>query len=106
MIAHIVQFCYLIATGLFVLALKWLSHPSTARRGVLAGVCGMTAAITGTLLFPEIVEYKWIVVALIVGTFIGILPAWARTSPRGRRTRPPSARARSPRSSARARSTA
>ena len=72
MIPHIVQFCYLIATGLFVLALKWLSHPSTARRGVLAGVCGMTAAITGTLLFPEIVEYRWIVVALIVGTIIGI----------------------------------
>jgi NAD(P) transhydrogenase subunit beta len=71
-IAHIVQFCYLIATGLFVLSLKWLSHPSTARRGVLAGVFGMSAAITGTLLFPEIVEYKWIVVALIVGTFIGI----------------------------------
>ena len=72
MIAHIVQFCYLVATGLFVLSLKWLSHPSTARRGVLAGVCGMTAAITGTLLFPEIVEYRWIVVALIVGTCIGI----------------------------------
>ncbi|MEO7974750.1 MAG: NAD(P)(+) transhydrogenase (Re/Si-specific) subunit beta, partial [Thermoanaerobaculia bacterium] len=72
MIPHLVQFCYLIATGLFVLALKWLSHPTTARRGVLAGVFGMTAAITGTLLFPEIVEYRWIVVALIVGTVIGV----------------------------------
>jgi NAD(P) transhydrogenase subunit beta len=71
-IPHIVQFCYLLATGLFVLALKWLSHPTTARRGVLAGVCGMTAAITGTLLFPEIVEYRWIVVALIVGAVIGV----------------------------------
>ena len=56
MIVHLVSFCYLLATGLFVLALKWLSHPTTARRGVLAGVAGMTAAIAGTLLFPEIVE--------------------------------------------------
>ncbi|MEO8275552.1 MAG: NAD(P)(+) transhydrogenase (Re/Si-specific) subunit beta [Thermoanaerobaculia bacterium] len=70
--AHLIQFCYLIATGLFVLALKWLSHPTTARRGVLAGVAGMTAAIAGTLLFPEIVDYRWIVVALVAGTVIGI----------------------------------
>ena len=72
MIEHLIQFCYLIATGLFVLALKWLSHPTTARRGVLAGVAGMTAAISGTLLFPEIVDYKWIVVALIIGIVIGV----------------------------------
>jgi NAD(P) transhydrogenase subunit beta len=71
-IAHLIQFCYLIATGLFVLALKWLSHPTTARRGVLAGVAGMTAAISGTLLFPEIVDYKWILAALAIGTIIGI----------------------------------
>src|SRR5271169_5739817 len=46
---------YLIATVLFVLALKWLSSPSTARRGVLAGEVGMLLAIAGTLLNQGIV---------------------------------------------------
>ena len=46
--------------------------PSTARRGVAAGVAGMAAAIVGTLLPRSIVDYTWIVVALVVGTPIGV----------------------------------
>ena len=41
---------YLAAAALFVLALKWLSTPATARQGVLAGEVGMFLAIVGTLL--------------------------------------------------------
>ena len=69
---HFIQFAYLVACGLFIMSLRWLNHPSTARRGVLAGVIGMTAAIVGTLLQPEIVTYKWITLALVVGVIAGV----------------------------------
>ena len=54
------QLTYLAAAALFILSLRWLSHPKTARRGVAAGVGGMALAIVGTLLAPEIVNYTWI----------------------------------------------
>jgi proton-translocating NAD(P)+ transhydrogenase subunit beta len=69
---HLIQFSYFVAAVLFVLSLRWLNHPRTARRGVAAGVAGMSAAIVGTLLAPEIVDYKWIGAALVVGTALGI----------------------------------
>ena len=69
---HFIQAVYLIASILFILSLKWMSAPPTARRGVLAGEIGMVLAIGGTLLNREIVEWKWIVIALVLGTIIGI----------------------------------
>ena len=69
---HLTQASYLAAAALFILSLRWLSNPKTARRGVAAGVAGMTAAIAGTLLHPDIVSFKWIAVAIVVGTAIGI----------------------------------
>jgi len=72
MIEHLTQAAYLVATGLFILALKWLSHPNTARRGVIAGVVAMASAIAGTLMHPEIVTYKWIAIACAVGVVAGI----------------------------------
>ena len=69
---HLTQASYLAAAALFILSLRWLSDPRTARRGVAAGVAGMAAAIVGTLLHPEIVNYTWIVVAFVVGTAIGV----------------------------------
>src|SRR5687767_15394080 len=72
MAEHLTQASYLAAAVLFILSLRWLNHPSTARRGVAAGVAGMTMAIVGTLLDPEIVGYLWIVVAMVIGTAIGV----------------------------------
>jgi NAD(P) transhydrogenase subunit beta len=69
---HLTQASYLAAAALFILSLRWLSDPKTARRGVAAGVAGMTAAIAGTLLHPEIVNFTWIIVAFVVGTVIGV----------------------------------
>ena len=69
---HLTQASYLAAAALFILSLRWLSNPKTARRGVAAGVAGMTAAIAGTLLHPDIVSFKWIAVAIVVGTAIGV----------------------------------
>ncbi len=72
MAEHLIQASYLTAAALFIFSLRWLNHPSTARRGVAAGVAGMTMAIVGTMLRPTIVDFSWIVVAMVVGTVIGI----------------------------------
>src|SRR5437899_8586655 len=69
---YIIEIVYLIASALFILSLKWMSSPSTARRGVWAGEIGMLLAIAGTLLNRGIVDYKWITIALVLGTVIGI----------------------------------
>jgi NAD(P) transhydrogenase subunit beta len=68
---QLIEITYLIATALFILSLKWLSSPSTARRGVLAGEIGMALAIVGTLLHHGL-EYKWVAIALVLGTIIGV----------------------------------
>jgi H+-translocating NAD(P) transhydrogenase subunit beta len=69
---YLIEVTYLIATALFILALKWLSSPATARRGVWAGEAGMLLAIVGTLMNRGIVDYKWIAIALVLGTIIGV----------------------------------
>jgi H+-translocating NAD(P) transhydrogenase subunit beta len=75
-IEHITQASYLAAAVLFIFSLRWLSSPKTARQGVIAGVAGMTLAVFGTLLHPEIVNYTWIVVALVIGTIVGVPLSW------------------------------
>ena len=69
---HVIELAYLVATALFILALKWMSSPSTAKRGVRAGELGMLLAIGGTLLHHGIVDYTWIAIALVLGTIIGV----------------------------------
>lgn len=69
---HAIEIAYLAATALFILSLKWMSSPSTARRGVLAGELGMLLAIVGTLFHHEIVEYRWIAAALVLGSIVGV----------------------------------
>jgi H+-translocating NAD(P) transhydrogenase subunit beta len=68
----LIEFTYLIATALFILSLKWLSSPVTARRGLFAGEAGMVLAIAGTLLHAGIIDYKLIAIGLVIGTVIGI----------------------------------
>ena len=63
---------YLCAAALYILALKWMNSPTTARRGVLAGEIGMMLAVVGTMLRYEVVEYHWILLAMIIGTAIGV----------------------------------
>ncbi|MBV8894428.1 MAG: NAD(P)(+) transhydrogenase (Re/Si-specific) subunit beta [Acidobacteria bacterium] len=68
----VIELFYLLASILFILSLKWLSSPSTARRGVLAGELGMVIAIAGTLLHHGIVDYRWIAIGLVLGTIVGV----------------------------------
>jgi H+-translocating NAD(P) transhydrogenase subunit beta len=63
---------YIVAAALFILSLKWLNTPATARRGVRVGELGMLLAVIGTLLRHEVVDYQWILVALFVGSAIGV----------------------------------
>ena len=69
---QLIEITYLIATALFILSLKWMSSPATARRGVWAGELGMLLAVAGTLLHRGIVDYKWLAAALVLGTIIGV----------------------------------
>src|SRR5258708_16495529 len=69
---YVIEVVYLVASALFILSLKWMSSPTTARHGILAGEIGMVLAIGGTLLRHGIVDYKWIIIALVLGSGIGI----------------------------------
>src|SRR6202163_1241943 len=69
---HIIEVIYLVASVLFILSLKWMSSPTTARHGIWAGEVGMVLAICGTLLHHGIIDYKLIAIALVLGTIIGV----------------------------------
>ncbi|HEY5941096.1 MAG TPA: NAD(P)(+) transhydrogenase (Re/Si-specific) subunit beta [Gemmatimonadales bacterium] len=72
MIHAVVQVSYLVATVLFIFALHWMNAPSTARKGVFAGVAAMVIAVLVTWAQPEIVHHGWIVLAIIAGFIVGI----------------------------------
>ena len=69
--APFIELAYLAASILFVLGLKGLAHPESARRGMLMAEVGMLLAVVGTLLHHDIVRFEWILVGLIVGSAIG-----------------------------------
>jgi NAD(P) transhydrogenase subunit beta len=68
----VVNLAYLVASILFILGLRGLTHPRTAVRGNLAGASGMLLAVVVTLLDRAIVSYEWIAAGLLVGTAAGI----------------------------------
>jgi NAD(P) transhydrogenase subunit beta len=76
----ILSICYLIASVTFILGLKMLSNPVTARRGNLIAAAGMIIAIAGTIFLYEndgqrLGNYPWIFAAIIIGSIIGTLTA-------------------------------
>ena len=52
---------YLVSAILFILALKGLTHPATARRGNFFGIAGMLIAVAATLLGTEVKDYGFII---------------------------------------------
>jgi NAD(P) transhydrogenase subunit beta len=72
LLVTLTEVLYLVSAALFILALRWMSQPDTARRAVLSAVIGMVLAVGGTLLHPEIVTYKWIALAAVAGIVLGI----------------------------------
>jgi NAD(P) transhydrogenase subunit beta len=62
---------YIIAVSLFILSLKWLSAPHTARRGNQAGEIGMLLAIVGALIQFHVITYQWIAIGFVGGALLG-----------------------------------
>ena len=70
-----IQLAYLLAAFLFALGLKLMSSAETARWGNLASACAMLLTVVVTLLHAEVVEYRWILVGVLIGSAIGSLAA-------------------------------
>ena len=66
------DFAYIAAVVLFILSLRFLSSPTTARMGVLCGEIGAALAVVATLFTPGLHEYRWILIPLIIGAGVGI----------------------------------
>lgn len=79
--ANILTLIYLIASVTFIIGLKMLSHPESARRGNAVAAAGMTAAILGTIFLYQdengavLHNHLWIFAGLLVGGIVGVLSA-------------------------------
>ncbi|MFP6774324.1 MAG: NAD(P)(+) transhydrogenase (Re/Si-specific) subunit beta [Alphaproteobacteria bacterium] len=71
MSANLTALAYLIASVLFIMALRGLSSPESARSGNVYGMIGMAIAIVTTVINPNVVSYEWILGALVIGGGIG-----------------------------------
>src|ERR1044071_4709933 len=69
---YLIEFSYLLASILFILGLKGLSHPESAKRGMHLAEFSMLMAIIGTLTHHEIVTYTWILAGLAIGSVVGL----------------------------------
>ncbi len=67
----LIEGSYLAASVLFILGLRGLTAPDKARRGMQLAAAGMLVAVIGTLIDARIVDYKWILLGLLLGSGIG-----------------------------------
>ena len=70
--ALFVQVAYIAASAAFILGLRGLTKPDTARRGMQLAALGMLLAVIGTLLNHQIISYDLIIIGLVIGTAIGL----------------------------------
>jgi len=70
---YFIQGTYFAASVLFILGLRGLNSPATARRGLVYAEIGMLLAIVGTLVHREIIQFEWIIGAMVLGSIIGVL---------------------------------
>ncbi len=75
MTSNLAAILYLIAGVCFIMALRGLSSPATARSGNIFGIAGMVIAIGTTLGQPGVEDYLWIGVGIVVGGLIGTVIA-------------------------------
>ncbi len=69
--AELSSIAYLVAAVMFILALRGLSHPESARGGLTLGMAGMALAIVTSLSMPQVHTYGLIVTGIIIGGGIG-----------------------------------
>jgi NAD(P) transhydrogenase subunit beta len=70
-----IQLGYLVAASLFIVGLKQLGSPATARQGNVLAAIGMFIAIVGTLLEKQVISYELITVGIIIGSIVGTIMA-------------------------------
>ena len=75
MSANVIALCYLVASVCFILALKGLSHPETARRGNAFGMAGMALAVLTTLAVVMNGRIDMILAAMVIGGATGAIAA-------------------------------
>ncbi|MCR9175094.1 MAG: NAD(P)(+) transhydrogenase (Re/Si-specific) subunit beta [Alphaproteobacteria bacterium] len=75
MSVSLAAFLYLISGICFIMALRGLSHPSTARQGNTFGMVGMAIAILTTLALPGVLSYEMIILGILIGGAIGAIIA-------------------------------
>ncbi|HAP35103.1 MAG TPA: NAD synthetase [Bacteroidetes bacterium] len=68
---YYMEFVYVISSILFIMGLKGLSHPESARRGMHYAEIGMLLAVIGTLVSGKIITWEWIIAGIIIGSAIG-----------------------------------
>ena len=66
-----IRACYIVAFSLFILGLRLLNHPRTARGANIVAAAGIAIAVVATLLVEE-VDYGLIAVGMAIGTAVGI----------------------------------
>ena len=71
-----IQLTYLVAASLFILGLKKLGSPASARNGNLVAAVGMLLAIVATMLDQHVLNYEMILVGLAIGSVIGAVIAY------------------------------
>ena len=71
----VVNLTYILASMLFILGLKMLGSPETARKGNLVSSSGMLLAVLVTLLDQSIIDFTWIIVGVCIGSLIGFIAA-------------------------------
>ena len=71
MTENLSAFLYLISSICFIMALKGLSSPDSARQGNMFGIAGMAIAILTTLAMPEVMSYGTILAGIVIGGSIG-----------------------------------
>ncbi len=71
----IVQLIYLVSAALFILGIKKLQHPDTARQGNTMSGLGMLLAVVITLFHQDIISYQWIITGGVVGAGLGLVMA-------------------------------
>lgn len=70
-----IQLTYLVAASLFILGLKQLGSPATARKGNLVACVGMLLAVVATLLDQQVLNYEMILLGLVIGSVVGAIAA-------------------------------
>src|SRR5579863_8016277 len=70
--AQIIDYSYIFAVICFIYSLKWMNKPATARKGNRIGEIGMAVAVVATFFSPDIHQFQWIIVGLVIGAVAGI----------------------------------